>query len=117
MAIKLQTGLAEQRMHERRVSVEPVFGNLKQNLGFRRFSLYGLHQVKGEFNLMAIALNLNILFKMMHNNRLAAVIPKSNAIINQHIALSKNILVKFCSNSTTLLKLFNLSANYQIQTS
>jgi transposase len=117
MAVKLQTGIAEQRMHERRVSVEPVFGNLKHNLGFRRFSLYGLHQVKGEFNLMAIAHNLNILFKMMHNNRLAAVILRSYAIINQHIALSKNIMVKIYANFTTLIKKYGLSAFYQMQTS
>ncbi len=117
MAVKLQTGIAQQRMHQRRVSVEPVFGNLKHNLGFRRFSLYGLHQAKGEFNLMAIAHNLNILFKMMHNNRLTLVIPKSYAIIYQQIALSKNILVKFCSNVTNLLKMSYLFPSYQVKRS
>lgn len=42
------------RMH----TVEPVFGNLKFNLGFRQFLLRGLTKVKGEFNLMCIAHNL-----------------------------------------------------------
>ena len=116
MAVKLQTGLAKERMHERRVSVEPVFGNLKENLGFRRFSLSGLKQVKGEFNLMAIAHNLNILFKMIDKERLAAAISRSYEKTDQHIALSKNILVKFYSNFTTIIKEFMLSAYYRVQT-
>jgi transposase len=44
----------KKRMH----TVEPVFGNLKFNLGFRQFLLRGLTKVKGEFNLMCIAHNL-----------------------------------------------------------
>ncbi len=48
----------------RKSTVEPVFGNLKANLGFRRFRLRGHKQVSGEFNLMCIAHNLNKLFGM-----------------------------------------------------
>ena len=44
----------QKRMH----TVEPVFGNIKYNLGFRQFLLRGLDKVKGEFNLMCIAHNL-----------------------------------------------------------
>lgn len=44
----------QKRMH----TVEPVFGNLKFNLGFRQFLLRGLEKVKGEFNLMCIAHNI-----------------------------------------------------------
>jgi transposase len=44
----------QKRMH----TVEPVFGNLKFNLGFRQFLLRGLNKVKGEFNLMCIAHNI-----------------------------------------------------------
>ena len=116
MAVKLQTGLAKERMHERRVSVEPVFGNLKENLGFRRFSLSGLKQARGEFNLMAIAHNLNILFKMIDKDRLAAAISRSYEKTDQHIALSKNVLVKFYTNFTTIIKEFMLSAYYRMQT-
>lgn len=116
MALKLQSRLAKQRMHERWVSVEPVFGNLKQNLGFRRFSLCGINQVKGEFMLMAIAHNLNILFKIIDNKRLAAVINRSCSRINQHIALSKNFLVKLYVNFTNLFKMSFLSSIYQVKT-
>jgi len=42
----------------RRELVEPVFGNLKFNFGFTRFSLRGLAQVRGEFLLLCIAHNL-----------------------------------------------------------
>ena len=44
----------QKRMH----TVEPVFGNIKYNLGFRQFLLRGLDKVKGEFNLMCIAHNV-----------------------------------------------------------
>lgn len=115
MAVKLQSKLAKQRMHERRVSVEPVFGNLKENLGFRRFSLCGLEQVRGEFTLMTIAHNLNILFKMIDKRRLAAAITKSYGYINQHIAFSKNILVKSYSDFATFVKQISLFVSYRIQ--
>jgi transposase len=65
MYLKLQTVEAKRRMRRRAVSVEPVIGNLKQNLGFRRFKLRGLVNVRGEFTLMCIAHNLNKLFGLM----------------------------------------------------
>ena len=61
---KLQTDEAKTRLKQRATSVEPVFGNIKQNLGFWRFSLRGLDRVKGEFNLISIAHNLNVLFNL-----------------------------------------------------
>jgi len=62
MARKLQTEAAKQRLKTRMSTVEPVFGNLKHNLGFRKFLLKGLKLATGEFNLMCIAHNLNALF-------------------------------------------------------
>lgn len=43
---------------QRSVDVEPVFGNIKQNKGFRRFMLIGSKKVTTEFGLLAIAHNL-----------------------------------------------------------
>jgi hypothetical protein len=63
MSQKLQTEQAQQRLFIRKTTVEPVFGNLKHNLGYRRFTLRGLENVKNEFKLMAIGHNLNKLFK------------------------------------------------------
>jgi hypothetical protein len=42
----------------RRIEVEPVFGNIKHNAGFKRFYLGGLSKVHLEWGLVAIAHNL-----------------------------------------------------------
>ncbi len=44
----------QKRMH----TVEPVFGNIKCNLGYWQFLVRGISKVKGEFNLMCIAHNI-----------------------------------------------------------
>jgi len=46
----------------RKCTVEPVFGIIKAILGFRQFSLRGLKNVNGEFNLVALAWNLKRMF-------------------------------------------------------
>ena len=38
---------------------------MKSNLGFRRFSLHSLAQVRGEFTLMCIGHNLNKLYGLL----------------------------------------------------
>jgi len=48
----------------RKITVEPVYGNIKQNLGFREFLLRGLEKVKTEFNLVCIAHNLQKIWRM-----------------------------------------------------
>lgn len=48
----------------RKITVEPVYGNIKQNLGFREFLLRGLEQVKTEFNLVCIAHNLQKVWRL-----------------------------------------------------
>lgn len=53
------------RMDLRKASSEPVFGNLKSNLGFRRFRLRGMSKVKGEFILMCIGHNLTKLYRAL----------------------------------------------------
>lgn len=42
----------------RKAIVEPVFGWIKEALGFRRFSLRGLEKAGGEWNLICTAINL-----------------------------------------------------------
>jgi IS5 family transposase len=49
---------------KRYVDVEPVFGNIKQNKGFKRFKLRGLANVSIEFGLLALAHNLAKLAKI-----------------------------------------------------
>lgn len=48
----------------RKCTVEPVIGNIKQNLGFREFLLRGLAQAKIEINLVSIAHNLQKIWRL-----------------------------------------------------
>jgi len=50
---------------KRPADVEPVFGILKENKGFRRFKLSGLNKVSIEFGLLALAHNLAKLAKIL----------------------------------------------------
>ena len=43
---------------KRTIEPEPVFGNIKRNMKFTRFSLRGKHKVQAEFGLVCIAHNL-----------------------------------------------------------
>ena len=48
----------------RKSTVEPVIGNIKQNLGFREFLLKGLQGTKIEMNLVSIAHNLGKIWRL-----------------------------------------------------
>ncbi|NIA22203.1 MAG: IS1182 family transposase [Anaerolineaceae bacterium] len=68
MSGKSQTERGLACLAVRRQTVEPVIGNLKANLGFRRFCLRGLAAVRGEFALMCIAHNLNRLIALVQRD-------------------------------------------------
>ena len=63
MKAKLATEKGKSAYDRRKQLVEPVFGNIKFNLGYVRFSLRTLSKVRGEFLLMCIAHNLKKLAK------------------------------------------------------
>ena len=48
----------------RKCSVEPVFGQIKEVLGFRQFSLRGLTKAAGEWCLVCLAYNLKRLHRL-----------------------------------------------------
>ena len=58
MAWKLKTQSGRALYGKRKSTVEPVFGIIKQVLGFRQFSLRGLDAVTGEWKLVTMAFNL-----------------------------------------------------------
>jgi transposase len=58
MAAKLQTDAGKAAYRKRKWIAEPPNGWIKSVLGFRQFSLRGLHRVQGEFKLVCLALNL-----------------------------------------------------------
>jgi hypothetical protein len=43
---------------------EPVFGIIKSVMGFRQFSLRGLHKIKGEWNWVTLAWNVRRMFTL-----------------------------------------------------
>ena len=47
--------------------IEAIFGNIKQNMGFKRFMLRGMEKVETEFGLIAMAHNLKKLSLMVYN--------------------------------------------------
>jgi transposase len=64
MKAKMETNEAKKVYQMRKITVEPVYGNIKQNLGFREFLLRGLEKVKIEMNLVCIAHNLKKIYLM-----------------------------------------------------
>ena len=54
----LSTPQGRSRYAQRKCTVEPVFGIIKQTMRFRQFLLRGLVKVKGEWNLVCMAWNI-----------------------------------------------------------
>jgi transposase len=64
MRARLDTAEGRALYRRRRVTVEPVFGNIKANLGFRRFTRRGLGAVRSEWRLICSTHNL---LKLRHH--------------------------------------------------
>jgi transposase len=62
MRRKLRTQAGRSMYKMRKAIVEPVFGQIKEQRGFRRFSLRGLNNVRREWKLVCLASNLLKLF-------------------------------------------------------
>ena len=65
MAARLQTDEGKAAYRRRKWIAEPPNGWIKSVLGFRQFSLRGLHRVQAEFKLVCLALNLRRMGTMM----------------------------------------------------
>jgi transposase len=63
MRQKLRTDAGRKAYARRKAVVEPVFGQIKDARGFRRFLLRGLEKVRGEWSLICSGHNLLKLFK------------------------------------------------------
>ena len=64
MRRKLQTKAGAAIYARRKAIVEPVFGQIKQARGFRRFSLRGLIKVQGEWALVCLTHNILKMYRM-----------------------------------------------------
>jgi hypothetical protein len=58
MAAKVRTPTGRALYARRKVIVEPVFGQIKEARGFRRFLLRGLDNIRGEWHLVWVTHNL-----------------------------------------------------------
>jgi hypothetical protein len=58
MAAKVRTPAGRALYARRKVIVEPVFGQIKEARGFRRFLLRGLDHIRGEWRLVCLTHNL-----------------------------------------------------------
>ena len=65
-AAKVQTPEGKALYARRKVIVEPVFGQIKEARGFRRFLLRGLAHIRGEWRLVCLTHNL---LKMWRHGR------------------------------------------------
>lgn len=66
MRRKLQTKAGKGVYAQRKSIVEPVFGQIKEARGFRRFSLRGLVKVQGEWALVCLTHNILKLYRMCY---------------------------------------------------
>lgn len=64
MRYRLQTSAGRMLYRLRQQTVEPVFGILKEALGFRRFSLRGLTGAQSEWTLVCVAYNLRRMHRL-----------------------------------------------------
>jgi transposase len=72
MARKLRTKVGRSMYAKRKGMIEPIFGQLKQVLGFRQFSMRGLSSMRGEWRLMATVHNLLKLWREDQRVEMAA---------------------------------------------
>lgn len=93
MEEKLRTLEGEKEYKKRMYTVEPVFGNIKFNLGYRHFFLRSLEKVSGEFSLMCIAHNIKKIFKFLKNDL--------NKLLNPLRRIRENFTIReqYCSLS------------------
>lgn len=64
MQLKLKGKEEKEIYKKRKQTVEPVFGIIKEILGFRRFSLRGEKETDAEWSLVCSAYNLKRFFKL-----------------------------------------------------
>ena len=64
MAARLASDAGRARYRRRKAIVEPVLGWIKEVLGFRRFRLRGVAKVRGEWNMICLAVNLKRLHRL-----------------------------------------------------
>lgn len=65
MTHRTATKEGREKYKQRQQTIEPVFGIIKQAMGFRRFSVRGLGKVASEWTLVCVSYNLRRLHRVM----------------------------------------------------
>jgi len=63
MRARLQEPAAQARLSRRRGIIEPRFGQIKQHEGFRRWTVWGLENVRTQWALLCATLNLRAIYR------------------------------------------------------
>ena len=71
MAHRVATKAGRQLYKQRQQTIEPVFGILKEAMGFRRFSLRGQIKASLEWTLVCLAYNLRRLHRVIATRQTA----------------------------------------------
>ncbi len=69
MGYRLKTAKGKALYGKRKSTVEPVFGQIKQMMGFRQFMLRGLEGVSGEWTLVTMAYNIRRMFQLKNGHK------------------------------------------------
>jgi transposase len=91
MARKLRTKKGRETYSKRKAIVEPVFGQIKEVRGFRRFSLRGLGNVMSEWDLICLTHNL---LKLFRSGLMPKVAVDSSVLLSGKI--KKVLTYEFC---------------------
>jgi len=76
MADRIRSKEGYELYKQRFKTAEPVFGNIKQNIGFREFNLRGMFKTRAEFILVAIAHNLMKIQSWLRETKIKMTEPK-----------------------------------------
>jgi len=60
---KQQNDVNQETLSKRKAIVEPVFGIIKHNWGFRRWTVRGINNIKTQWNLICTAYNLDKIYR------------------------------------------------------
>lgn len=88
--------LSEEKPREiygkRKVDVEPVFGTLKANLGFSRFSVRGKHKVENELGFALMAVNLRKYTAVQGANAYIFFLFNKKTVLNIILLINRTVL-------------------------
>lgn len=105
MDARVRSPSGRELYRKRKTLVEPIFGNMKHNMRFRRFSLKGKDKCKGEFALAALCHNIvkiksnNLLGKLQSYSRLSSRSDNNDGVVRLFFNFWKSMghfLFQFC---------------------